>query len=254
MISIVHSRRLRARLRAGAATRAERPARIGTLLSRSPSLRAWAGARASGSSERLLQRCAVFALGTSALLASSAHGSRAIAAVPLGLLGGWRAGLAFDARAARSGAADARRELPFALDRLSTCLLAGMSVERALRVIAPRTHGRLGEALSDGLAALDIGMTRAQAYRRIADRAGIEEVRSLVGALIRAERFGTSLADTLVAQARDLRSRARAAAEAEARTAPVKLIFPLVFCFLPAFVLLTIAPIAISAIRTLSKA
>lgn len=149
---------------------------------------------------------------------------------------------------------DARRALPFALDRLSTCLLAGMSVERAIRVIAPRTTGRLGEALSDGLAALDIGMTRAQAYQRIADRAGIEEVRSLTSALIRAERFGTSLADTLVAQARELRSRARAAAEAEARTAPVKLIFPLVFCFLPAFVLLTIAPIAISAIRTLSKA
>jgi len=129
-----------------------------------------------------------------------------------------------------------------------------MSVERALRVITPSTQGRLGVALTDGLAALDIGMTRAQAYQRIAERAGIDEVRSLMAALIRAERFGASLADTLVAQARELRSRARAAAEAEARTAPVKLIFPLVFCFLPAFVLLTIAPIAISAIRTLSKA
>ena len=76
----------------------------------------------------------------------------------------------------------------------------------------------------------------------------------MLAQVIRAERFGSSLADTLVAHARELRSRARAAAEAEARTAPVKLIFPLVFCFLPAFVLLTIAPIAISAIRTLSKA
>jgi tight adherence protein C len=140
------------------------------------------------------------------------------------------------------------------LDRLSTCMLAGMSVERALRAIAPSTPGRLGEAIARGLQGLDVGMTRAQAYERIAEHAGIDEVRSLMSALMRAERFGTSLSDTLVAQARELRSRARAAAEAEARTAPVKLIFPLVFCFLPAFVLLTIAPIAISAIRTLSKA
>jgi tight adherence protein C len=162
--------------------------------------------------------------------------------------------MALDARATRSAAADARRALPFALDRLSTCLLAGMSVEKALRVITPSTPGQLGAALADGLAALDVGMTRAQSYARIAERAGIDEMRSLMGALQRAERFGTSLADTLVAQARELRSRARAAAEAEARTAPIKLIFPLVFCFLPAFVLLTIAPIAISAIRTLSKA
>ena len=223
MTSLVHARRVRARLKAGSPAAARR-ARLGALLSRSARARAWATANATSDPERLLQRCALCA------------------------------GLALDARAQRSSLIDARRALPFALDRLSTCLLAGMSVERAIRVIAPRTTGRLGEALSDGLAALDIGMTRAQAYRRIADRAGIEEVRSLTGALIRADRFGTSLADTLVAQARELRSRARAAAEAEARTAPVKLIFPLVFCFLPAFVLLTIAPIAISAIRTLSKA
>jgi tight adherence protein C len=137
---------------------------------------------------------------------------------------------------------------------MSTCLLAGMSVERALRLVAPGTPGLLGAAFSDGLAALDVGMTRAQAYRRIADRAGTEEVRRLMSALARAERFGTSLSETLVAYAAELRSHARAGAEAEARTAPVKLIFPLVFCFLPAFVVLTIAPIAISAVRTLSTA
>jgi len=254
MIGLVHARRVRARIEPTTPAPRGRRARLGVLLSRSTRIRRWGKTHAAQDPETLLQRCALCALGAAGLLASSTHGARAVAAVPLGLIGGWRAGLALEARAMRAGTIDARRALPFALDRLTTCLLAGMSVERALRVIAPATPGRLGEALTDGLAALDVGMTRAQAYQRIAHRAGIDEVRSLTGALIRAERFGTSLADTLVAQARELRSRARAAAEAEARTAPVKLIFPLVFCFLPAFVLLTIAPIAISAIRTLSKA
>jgi len=200
MTSLVHARRVRARLKAGSPAAAPRArarlkagspaaaprARLGALLSRSARARAWATANATSDPERLLQRCALCAGLAGVLLASSTHGYRVLAAVPLGLVVGWRAGLSFDARADRAGMIDARRALPFALDRLSTCLLAGMSVERAIRVIAPRTTGRLGEALSDGLAALDIGMTRAQAYRRIADRAGIEEVRSVTGALIRA--------------------------------------------------------------------
>ena len=254
MNALLHARRVRARLKADIARPDRRRARLGSLLMGSNRARLWALANAGDSPERLLQRCALSAALLAVLLASSSHGMRAVAAIPLGLAVGWRIGIALDRRGAKAAAAEARLALPFALDRLTTCLLAGMSVERALRVVAPATPGSLGAAVREGLAALDVGMTRAQAYQRIADRAGIEEVRSLTSALLRAERFGTSLSDALVAQARELRSRARAAAEAEARTAPVKLIFPLVFCFLPAFVMLTIAPIAISAIRTLSKA
>jgi len=147
---------------------------------------------------------------------------------------------------------EARDALPLVLDRLSTCVLAGMSVERALRTVAPGTPGILGAAFAEGLRALDVGVARAQVYERIAARADVDELRSVLAALARAERFGTSAADTLVAYADELRARARARAETEARTAPVKMIFPLVLCFLPAFVLLTIAPIALSAVRTLS--
>lgn len=241
------------RIRRGSVSRPS-TSRLGALAARFGSARRWAGSVAPEDPDGLLGRCTASALVAASLLGASGHGARAIAGVAVGLLAGWRIGVAMHERAGRADAAAVRRALPYALDRLSACLLAGMSVERALRIVAPRTSGLLGAAFADGLAALDVGMTRAQAYRRIAERAGIDEVRSLMSALARSERFGVSLSDTLVAQARELRSRARAAAEAEARTAPVKLIFPLVFCFLPAFVLLTIAPIAISAVRTLSKA
>jgi len=252
MTSLLHARRVRARIHM---PREQAPApKLGSLVARVPVARIWAAACAPGAETVLLGRCAGAAGLTAMLLAASTTGARAIAAIPLGLLAGWRAGLAYHERASRSAAAEVRRALPFMLDRLSTCLLAGMSVERALRLVAPRTGGPLGAALADGLAALDVGMSREEAYLRIARRADAEEVRSLMRALARAERFGTSLSDTLVSQARELRSRARSAAEAEARTAPIKLVFPLVFCFLPAFVLLTIAPIAISALRTLSTA
>jgi tight adherence protein C len=126
-----------------------------------------------------------------------------------------------------------------------------MNVERALREVVHGTPGPLGHAIEEGLRCLDAGMPRARAYERIASSARSEEVATLTTALARAERFGGSITDTLTAYARDLRSRVRAAAETDARTAPVKLVFPLALCFLPAFVLLTIVPIALSALRAL---
>ena len=186
------------------------------------------------------------------LLAASSSGWRAFGGLLLGAWLGARGAKALGERGRRARQAEARAALPVTLDRLTTCVLAGMSVERALRTVAAGTTGRLGEALREGLRALDVGMPRTEVYERIAERADVDELRAVLAALARAERFGTSVGDTLVAHADELRARARAAAEAEARTAPVKLIFPLVLCFLPAFVLLTIAPIALSAVRTLS--
>jgi hypothetical protein len=62
--------------------------------------------------------------------------------------------------------------------------------------------------------------------------------------------YAVAGAVALVAQAREMRSRRRIAAEEAARTAPVKMLFPLVVCFLPAFVILTVAPVVLSALRS----
>jgi tight adherence protein C len=93
-------------------------------------------------------------------------------------------------------------------------------------------------------------MPRAAAYELLAQTAPAPEVRSLVRALRRAERYGTPVAPVLVAQAREARARRRTDADEAARAAPVKMLFPLVLCFLPAFVLLTVAPIVLTALRS----
>ena len=248
-IALTHAARVRCRLATAAEQERSRVEALGRLVARSARARAWAGSEPERN--MLLGRCVVGAVIASLLLASSTHGARTLAAVPLGACIGVRGGRAFHERGRRATEADVRRAVPVLLDRLATCVLAGMSIERALRVVAPGTPGALGGALAEGLRALDLGVTRARAYQRIAERAGTDEVRALVAALARAERFGTSVSAALVAQADEARGRARAAAETDARAVPVKLVFPLVFCFLPAFVLLTIAPIAIGAFRTL---
>jgi tight adherence protein C len=183
------------------------------------------------------------------LLGSSVGGARVPVAVAAGAWAGWRVAEELWQRARRAENEALRRALPDVLDRLTTCVLAGMSLERGLRLVAPGAPGRLGEALAAGLRALEVGVPRGQAYERIIVRAGSDEVRRLVAALSRAERLGTPVADVLGAQARDIRARLRTDAEAEARTAPVRLLFPTALCFLPAFLLLTVAPVVLSALK-----
>ena len=172
------------------------------------------------------------------------------AAAPLFVAAGWRVPDLPLARQAREREDEIRAALPDALDLLAACALAGLSLDRALRTVAPDVPGPLGVALRDMLRALDVGMRRSAAYQLLLEHAQVPEVRSLVRALERAERYGTSVAAALVAQAREMRSRRRIAAEEAARTAPVKMLFPLVVCFLPAFVILTVAPVVLSALRS----
>jgi len=174
----------------------------------------------------------------------------AFAAAPLFAAAGWRFPELRLQRVAREREKEIVAALPDALDILAACALAGMGIDRALRTVTPDVGGALGSALRETLRALDAGMPRAAAYQVLTERAPVQEVRSLVRALNRAERYGTSVAVTLVAQAREMRSRRRASVEEAAHAAPVKMLFPLVVCFLPAFILLTVAPVVLTALRS----
>ena len=178
------------------------------------------------------------------------HSAATFAAVPLFAAGGWRFPDVRLARRARERDEAIRAALPDGLDLLAACALAGLSLDRALRTVAPDVAGPLGEAMRQTIRALDAGMQRDAAYRLLADAAPVAEVRSLVRALARAERYGSSVSATLVAQAREMRSRRRAQVEEAARAAPVKMLFPLVVCFLPAFIILTVAPVVLTALRS----
>ena len=177
-------------------------------------------------------------------------GLTAIAAAPLFAAAGWRLPDLRLQRRAREAEEQIRAALPDALDLLAACALSGMSLDRSLRTVGPDVDGALGVAMREALRALDAGVPRADAYAVLIERAPVQEIRILVRALERAERYGTSVATTLVSQAREMRSRRRAAIEEAARAAPIKMLFPLVVCFLPAFVILTVAPVVLTALRS----
>jgi tight adherence protein C len=148
--------------------------------------------------------------------------------------------------AARASAA------PAVIDLLGACLLAGLNPYRSLVRVAERGPEALRAELARATAELDMGRTPAAALRAVGERTSLDELRAAAGALEAAERWGAPPAEALAARAEALRSRARLRAEAEAGRAAVRLAFPLVFCFLPAFVLLVVVPTMAGALRALA--
>jgi tight adherence protein C len=146
--------------------------------------------------------------------------------------------------------------LPDALDLLVICVEAGQGLNAALLRVG-RESELQAKALADELRMINnemrAGVTRVQALRNFAMRTGVDEVRALVAVMVQSDRFGTSVANALRTHAESLRTRRRQRAEEIARKAPVKLVFPLVFCIFPELLVVILAPGMLALFRALSK-
>jgi tight adherence protein C len=153
-------------------------------------------------------------------------------------------------RDARRRRAQLGRELPDAVDLLVLAVGAGLTVPLAVAAVARRSDGLLAAELRRVLADVRRGRRLADALDDLPARAG-EGTRPLVGALVASERYGAPVLHGLERLAEELRRDARRRAEEAARRVPVKLLFPLVTCTLPAFALLTVAPLIAGTLGSL---
>jgi tight adherence protein C len=151
-------------------------------------------------------------------------------------------------RTVRQAALDA--SLPEVVDLLVLATGAGLTVRHALAAVAARADGPLAPVLAQTIAEADQGRRLADALEDVPARAG-ESTRPLVGVLLASERYGAPVGAGLERLAAEVRADTRRRAEAAARRVPVKLLFPLVVCILPAFGLLTVAPLVAGALRSL---
>lgn len=141
------------------------------------------------------------------------------------------------------------REFPFLLDLTTLCVEAGLSLHGALQQAAMHApSGPLRNELRHALADMRAGAPRAEALKDLAQRVDLPALRSLVVALGQADQLGMSLGPVLRAQSAQRRAERFLRAEKLALEAPVKMLFPMVFCIFPCTFLIIGFPIAIKLI------
>jgi Flp pilus assembly protein TadB len=174
-----------------------------------------------------------------------------LVAFPLAFVA-WRVPDLVLARIARRRMRAADREIPVLLDLLAVATSAGLPPQLAFRRAVEGAEGPLAEALREVVVATDLGGRWRDALKAAGDRLGLADLRRLIGALARTEAVGSSLSEEVSRLAADVREVRRATAAQRARTAPVKMLFPLVFLVLPAFLLLTVVPVLLTTVRSIA--
>ena len=135
--------------------------------------------------------------------------------------------------------------LPDALDMFIVCLEAGVALDQAILKASEEleiAYPALGHELRLINIETRAGKPRIEALKNFAKRTQVDDVRALVAMLVQTDRFGTSVGLALRTHAEESRVKRRQRAEEKAAKLGVKLVFPLVFCLLPAFFVVSLGP------------
>jgi tight adherence protein C len=142
-----------------------------------------------------------------------------------------------------------KKSLPDMLDQLSISVEAGLGFEPALARVARGGEGPLNDELARTLQDIQLGVPRGRAFESLVARTDVPDLRHFVTAFLQAERNGIPVAHVLRVQSGEMRQKRRTYAEERAQKLPVKMIFPLVTCILPALFLVLLTPAGIRAVE-----
>jgi tight adherence protein C len=169
--------------------------------------------------------------------------------IVVGALLGWMAPFMVLKQKIRKRKKAMQRGLADALDLMVVCVEAGLGVNQALMRVAEEMD-RVCPEISDELTmvALEMraGTPRESALKNMAERTGLEDIRSWVNMMIQTERFGTSIADSLRIHSDTLRVKRKQRAEEAAAKLTVKMLIPLVLFVFPALFVVILGPAFIS--------
>jgi tight adherence protein C len=171
--------------------------------------------------------------------------------VPLTAVAGVRVPNLALARRARRRQERIAAAVPDLVELLLATTEAGLGPSVALRRSGEVVKGPLGEEVRAAVREVELGMPWQLAMEHLVGRTDVPSLRALAVALARSQRLGSAVGVTLRRVMDELRRDRRVRAEEMARRAPIKMLFPLVFLILPAFLLLTVGPVVLATIRSL---
>jgi tight adherence protein C len=139
------------------------------------------------------------------------------------------------------------------LDLLTISVEAGLSLNAAIAMVVRNVPGVLSQEFGRMLQEIQLGVPRSDAFRHLAERTDVDELNAFALAMVQADVFGVSIASVLRTQAAQLRIKRRQAIEAKAAQTPVKIVFPLILCILPALFVVIVGPGAIQILTSFSN-
>lgn len=156
-------------------------------------------------------------------------------------------------RAARRRSEEMVRLLPDTIDLLMISVESGLTFDTAIANVARSTDGPLAEEFSRVLREIQIGSGRSEALRALSDRTDVEDLRGSLNAIIQAETFGIPIADVLRVQSAEIRLKRSQRIEQQAMKLPVKMVFPVMFCIMPALFIVVLGPAVLSIVEQLGS-
>lgn len=147
-----------------------------------------------------------------------------------------------------------RQATPNMLDLLVVCIEAGLSFTAGIKRLSEemrKGYPELAQELKIVTQEILIGKPKSDAFRMLANRTEVEELRALAVTLIQADRLGTSIGTSLRVLADSMRFKRRQRAEEAANKVSVKLVFPLVLLIFPELLIVLVGPAMINIFKTL---
>jgi tight adherence protein C len=139
-----------------------------------------------------------------------------------------------------------RKNLPFAIDLITSAMRAGLDFIAAVRYyVANSAPGPLPQEFGAVLKEIELGKTRVEALRTMSGRIQLDEFKGLVTAVSEGVEMGASIVDTLCIHAEEIRRARFAAAERQAQRAPSLMLIPMALFIMPAVFIIIFTPVFI---------
>jgi tight adherence protein C len=178
--------------------------------------------------------------------------SKETAVLFIGFILGYRLPFGYIQGKAKARQHEIRKALPFTLDLISISVEAGMALDGAMAIVMEKSTGPMSDELNLTLREIRLGKGRNEALIDMADRVGVEELKSFVTAVTYIARLGGSLVDVIRIQAQAMRIKRRQRAEEKAMKTPVKIMIPLVFFIFPSMFIVILGPAVITMTETMA--
>jgi tight adherence protein C len=148
--------------------------------------------------------------------------------------------------------AEIQLQLPDALDLLNLCVESGLGLQSALAKVAQTQDGAVASEFGRVLQEMQLGVSRAAAFESMGNRTKQEDLKRVVAAVLQVDKLGIPIALVLREQARDMRAVRQSRAREQAQKVPVKILAPLMLCFLPGLFMVILGPAVILAMDVFS--